>query len=46
MKKGGLIHWDAIADLRNVQDLLADGKTPYAIRRTKIKPNDSFWDNG
>ena len=32
--------------MRNVQDLLADGKTPYAIRRTILKPNDSFWDNG
>ena len=32
--------------MRNVQDLLADGKTFYAIRRTILKPNDSFWDNG
>ena len=32
MKIGGLILCDAIATLRNVQDLLPDGKTPYGRR--------------
>ena len=33
MKNGGLIPWHAVVYLRrNVQDLLADGKTPHERR--------------
>ena len=32
MKIGGQIPWNAIPNLRNVQDLLSDGKTPYERR--------------
>ena len=32
MKSGGQILWKCYRHLRNLQDLLADGKTPYEIR--------------
>ena len=32
MKVGGQILWSAFTHLRNIQDLLSDGKTPYERR--------------
>ena len=32
MKNGGRIPWNVSASLRNTQDLLSDGKTPYERR--------------
>ena len=42
-----LIRWNAICHLRNVQDLLADGKAPY--ERLFGEPFEGplfFWSNG
>ena len=32
MKNGGQIPWTCYTNLRNIQDLLSDGKTPYERR--------------
>ena len=39
---------ECYCNLRNVQDLLYDGKTPYERRFGKPfkGPSDSFWSNG